>query len=105
MGPSGVAVGPIEPITTNDDEEFINLEVKYDPNLKLYQMFAQKSTGSVNSEIDYLDSADGVNWVVRVEDIIERGMTPSWHPDTACWVYYGKTSNSYQANIYLKVWC
>jgi hypothetical protein len=105
LGPSGIAVAPCEPVITSQEKLYINVDVTYQKELHLFQMLAQDSTGSFNSGIDYLDSNDGLVWEVRAENVVAQGMTPTIHPDTACWVYYGYAPVIYQADIFLKVWC
>lgn len=105
LGRSGITVMDHEPVATNTGTGYINVEVKYRAQLGIYQMIAQQVTSAFNSEVDYLQSVDGVNWTVEAENITPQGMTPATHPDTACWVYYGRAPAIYLSNIYLKVWC
>ena len=105
LGISGIGVTPPEPFVTDNGVNYINVEVKYRSQLGLFQMVGQHVTGGFNSQVDLLDSPDGVNWTVRAQGITSDGMTPGVHPDTSCWVYYGKAPQIYLSNIFLKVWC
>lgn len=105
LGVSGVGVSTPEQVTTDTGIDYANVEVKYRPDIKLYQMVAQQASESYNSEVDYLDSVDGLHFVTRARNIIQPGMTPAVHPDTSCWVYYGLAPETYKSNIFLKSWC
>ncbi|HQT77822.1 MAG TPA: hypothetical protein PLD10_12280 [Rhodopila sp.] len=105
LGRSGIAVTAPQPIVADNEANYINVEAKYRPQIGRFQMVAQQVTAGFNSEIDLLESLDGVNWNVRAENITPQGMTPGVHPDTSCWVYYGKAPQIYLSNIFLKVWC
>jgi hypothetical protein len=105
LGPSGVDVGAAEAVATNTGQDYENVEVKYRPSINLFQMVAQQASAQFDSEIDYLDSVDGVHFVARARNITQPGMTPGVHPDTSCWVYYGEAPAIYLANIWLRSWC
>jgi hypothetical protein len=105
LGPGGTAVSPPQPFVTDNGVSYINVEVKYRSQIGLYQMMAQRTTSGFNSQIDLLQSYDGVNWQTAAERITPDAMTPGAHPDTSCWVYYGKAPQSFISNIFLKTWC
>jgi hypothetical protein len=105
LGPSGLAVSKAEPVVTDAGVNYTNVEVKYRKELARFQIVAQQASLSFNSEVDYLESVDGVRWDVHAKNITPPGMTPGVHPDTSCWVYYGLAPKIYFSNIFLKVWC
>ena len=68
--------------------------------------------GATSSDhIDYLYSFDGINWKMGAEGIITASAgqsvrTPSMHPDTAYYVYYGKsnTRDGMGNNLFFSDW-
>lgn len=105
LGPDGTAAGGGEAVTTSTGQAYENAEIKYRPAIGLFQMVAQHASAEYDSEIDFLDSADGVHFTVRASNITQPGLTPGVHPDTSCWVYYGEAPATYLSNIFLKSWC
>ena len=105
LGASGIAPAEPEPVITSNGVNYINVEAKYRPQLSRYQIIAQQVTAGFNSEVDFLESQDGVNWDVRATNIAPPAMTPGVHPDTSCWLYFAQAPRVYLSNIYLKPWC
>jgi hypothetical protein len=106
LGPGGVdSRSPGEAVATSTGQTYDNVEIKYRPEIGLFQRFAQQASAKFNSEVDFPDSTDGVNFVVRADSVTQPGMTPGVHPDTSCPVYYGVAPEIYLANIWLKSWC
>ncbi|HYZ21497.1 MAG TPA: sialidase family protein [Rhodopila sp.] len=105
LGPGGTNVPPPQPFVTDNGVDYINVEARYRPEIGLYQMLAQQTTSGFNSQVDLLQSQDGINWQVAAQGITPDGMTPGAHPDSACWVYYGRAPQIYLSNIFLKAWC
>jgi peptidoglycan hydrolase-like protein with peptidoglycan-binding domain len=105
LGSSGIGVGA--PTTASFDNApsvppfYSNVDVVWRPTLNAYQMVAERAlstTPGAASVIDYLSSTDGVSWHLQYPSIIAaapgqfRVGTPSQHPDTAQYVYFGSTA-------------
>jgi hypothetical protein len=105
LGQSGIAVARQQPVSTSNGINYINVEVKYRPQIGLYQMLAQQVTSAFNSQVDYLYSTDGARFTLGVENVIPPSMTPGVHPDSSCYVYYGYAPGLYLSNVYFKRWC
>jgi hypothetical protein len=100
------------------DRFYVNVDVMWRPALGVYQILAEYisdwSPSHPRSQIDYLSSADGLTWMLERENVAPletpdgRVLTPTPHPDTHCWLYYGVTSQAgplAPANISATDWC
>jgi len=105
LGSSGVVLG--NPTVVQYDNTsavpplYANVNVDWRPSIGMYQILAERSVGGTASSpsvIDYLSSADGVNWHLQYPAVISaqpgqfRVGTPGQNPDTAAFVYFGVTA-------------
>jgi hypothetical protein len=77
----------------------VNPDVRYRPQLGLYQIFAESSMPDGKLDIFYYSSVDGLHWDMRPQPVIEpQGnevavRTATSHPDTSAWVYFGRSAD------------
>ena len=110
LGTNGITYVNAKTVTNPGDVAYINSFVQYRSSSNIYQIVSEHLS---NPQVDYLSSVDGLSWTIQNLNIVpvaatEAGrLTPSTHPDTSCWIYYGKNINgvSQHSNIYMKSWC
>jgi hypothetical protein len=94
LGTSGVSVGTPVINTHAQAYNYANVDVAYHPTINLWQMVAENIGDLPASQIDYLYSSDGINWILGQAGIIVAPTggsvrTPTMHPGTAYYIYYG----------------
>jgi len=110
LNTNGAWYNGIQLVNTPYSLPYFNVNVVYRSDINLYQILGRVGDNNTdntcvngNCEIDYMDSSDGVNWVLRAARVAS-GDTSAAHPDTDCWAYYGFFQNG-GANVFLKSWC
>lgn len=100
LGTSGAGIAASQPVNQPAGRSYMNVDVMYRPALGFYQILAENlAPGPSSSQIDYLSSFDGVNWLSGIDAIAVPApgqvqiRTPAPHPDTHQWVYFGETAN------------
>ena len=82
-------------ITTHSQAyNYANVDVAYHPSINLWQMVAENIGDLPASQIDYLYSVNGIDWILGQAGIITAPTggsvrTPTMHPSTAYYIYYG----------------
>lgn len=97
LGTSGVGVGTPVITTHSQPYNYANVDIAYHPSINLWQMVAENIGDLPASQIDYLYSFNGIDWVLGQAGIITAPAggsvrTPTMHPDTAYYIYYGCSS-------------
>lgn len=109
LGTSGNTYISAKPVTNPGGVAYVNSFVAYrSPPTNLFQIVSEHY---YNPQVDYLSSVDGLSWTIMALNILPNAttlagsLTPSTHPGTSCWVYFGKNTAFQHSNIYLKSWC
>lgn len=103
MGLSGIVVEGTDYLNVS----YINVDVDYQPSINLWQMMGESGN---SQKIDYLYSTDGVSFTlygtVVTADAGGSVRTPAMHPDSAFFLYYGKSpvQTGEQNTIYFVDW-
>lgn len=116
LGPSGIDAStrilshwPLKTNYANLDLGYINIEVRYRPSIRLYEMVAERYGSQA---IDYLVSGDGIHFTMAAERIVSPAAplvqvrTPAMHPDTARWLYTGATADvqAMENQVFFQIW-
>jgi len=97
MGTSGI--GQISSTALNLPKPYANIDVQYRPSLGVYQMLAEVFQSTMNNQIDYLVSTDGINFVLIGDGIIKPQeangyvRTPAASPTDESFIAYGETTD------------
>lgn len=94
LGTSGVSVGTPVITTHSQAYNYANVDVAYHPSINLWQIVAENIGDFPASQIDYLYSVNGIDWILGQAGIITAPVggsvrTPTMHPGTAYYIYYG----------------
>lgn len=93
LGTSGVSVGAPVITTHAQPYNYANVDVMCHPSISLCQMVAENIGNFPASQIDYLYSSDGLNWIFGQTIITALAgnsvRTPTMHPGTAYYIYFG----------------